>query len=137
MILYLDANAIIYSIEGVSGLRQAALRWIEETEASPEGVMVTSRLSMLECRVKPRRESDHEGLARFDGFFGREKLVVVDVSARVIERATKLRAAHGFRTPDALHLATALLEGAQIFLTGDTNLTRCPGIKVEVLNPEP
>jgi predicted nucleic acid-binding protein len=66
-----------------------------------------------------------------------EKLVLADVSASVIEQATELRAAHGFRTPDAIHLATALLEGAEVFLTGDAGLARCPGLKVEVLTPEP
>ena len=117
-------------------MRRAALRWIEAAEARPEGVMITSRLSMLECRVKPLREGDHERLARFDGFFGRERLVVAEVSASVIERATEIRAAHGFRTPDAIHLATALLEGAEVFLTGDAGLKKCPGLRVDVLSPE-
>lgn len=136
MLLYLDANAIIYAIEGIPGLRRAALRWIDEVEASPEGFLITSRISLLECRVRPLREGDHEGLARFDGFFEREKLVVTDVSAPVIERATELRARHGFRTPDAIHLATALLEGAGVFVTGDTSLRRCPGLEVRVLGLE-
>ena len=69
MRLYLDANAIIYGIEGVPGLRRAAFRWIEEAEARPEGVMITSRLSMLECRVKPLRKGDQERLARFGRVF--------------------------------------------------------------------
>jgi hypothetical protein len=73
MILYLDANAIIYAIEGIPGLRRVPLRWIEEAEVSPESVMVTSRLSMLECRVKPLREGDHAGVGRIDGFFQRRE----------------------------------------------------------------
>jgi predicted nucleic acid-binding protein len=136
MILYLDANAIIYSVEGRPGLRAAALRWIEEIEASAEGVMVTSRLSLLECRVKPLRERNHERLARIDGFFVREKLVLAEVTASVVERATEIRATHGFRTPDALHMATAILEGSDVFLTGDANLAKCPGLRVEVLTAD-
>ena len=136
MLLYLDANAIIYSIEGIPALRRAALRWIEEAEASREGVMITSRLSLLECRVKPLQERDQARLARFDGFFERERLVVAEVNAHVVERATELRAAHAFRTPDAIHLATALLEGAEVFLTGDADLQKCPGLRVALLTPE-
>ena len=43
MRLYLDANPIIYSIEGVLDFRQAALAWIERAE-SAQGVVITSRL---------------------------------------------------------------------------------------------
>jgi predicted nucleic acid-binding protein len=48
-----------------------------------------------------------------------------------------LRAAHGFKTPDAIHLATALLQSAGVFLTGDENLKKCPGLEVVVLDPSP
>jgi predicted nucleic acid-binding protein len=34
MRLYLDANPIIYSVEGVPGFRQAALAWIERAEVA-------------------------------------------------------------------------------------------------------
>ena len=34
MRLYLDANPIIYSIEGVPAFRQASLDWIERAEAA-------------------------------------------------------------------------------------------------------
>jgi len=56
------------------------------------------------------------------------------VSAEVIERATELRATHNFRTPDAIHLSSALVARADAFLTGDRSLERCPGLQVEVLD---
>ena len=40
---------------------------------------------------------------RFDGFFARTGLELIEVTSDVIERATELRARHGFRTPDAIH----------------------------------
>ncbi len=132
MRLYLDANPIIYSIEGVPEFREAALSWIERAE-TPNGVVITSRLSRLECRVKPLREGHAELLERFEGFFAREGFELVEISAEVVEAATALRAAHNFRPPDAIHLATATLSKADVFLTGDRNLARCPGLKVEVL----
>jgi len=132
MRLYLDANPIIYSIEGVPEFRAAALGWIERAEGSG-GAVITSRLSRLECRVRPLRERDADLLARFDGFFAREGLELAEVTAEVIETATALRAAHGFRPPDAIHLATAVLARADVFLTGDRNLARCPGLNVEIL----
>jgi predicted nucleic acid-binding protein len=134
MRLYLDASAIIYSLEGASAVREAAVRVIEQAEAAPCAV-ITSRLSRLECRVKPLRDGRQDVLALHDAFFSRPGLVLADVSAGVIERATELRARHGFKTPDALHLATALIEGADSFLTGDGALARCPDLRVIVLDP--
>src|SRR5438105_3515230 len=132
MRLYLDANPIIYSIEGVPEFRLAALSWIERAE-SAQGAVITSRLSRLECRVKPLREGNSALLEQFDGFFSRGGLEIVDVSGDVIEQATELRAKHNFRAPDAVHLATALLVGVDVFLTGDRNLERCPDLDVRVL----
>jgi uncharacterized protein len=132
MRLYLDANPIIYSIEGVPEFRTSALAWIERAEAAG-GAVITSRLSRLECRVRPLRDGNTELLARFEGFFARDGLELAEITADVVETATTLRAAHGFRAPDAIHLATAILAKADVFLTGDRNLARCPGLKVDVM----
>lgn len=53
----------------------------------------------------------------------------------IIERATELRARYGFRSADAIHLATALDGGAGIFLTGDASLARCTEIVVDLVTP--
>jgi predicted nucleic acid-binding protein len=132
MRLYLDANPIIYSIEGVPAFRQAALEWIERAETD-DGVVITSRLSRLECRVKPLRDENKQLLDLFEGFFAREGLELVEITAEVIEAATQLRATHNFRAPDAIHLASAVLAKADVFLTADRNLARCPDLSVEVL----
>jgi len=47
--LYLDANAIIYSVEGLPGFQAGVSRWVRQVEAAA-GLLITSRLSMLECR---------------------------------------------------------------------------------------
>jgi len=125
MRLYLDANR-------VPAFRQAALDWIERAETDG-GVVVTSRLSRLECRVKPLRDDNAELLELFEGFFAREGVELVEVTAEVIETATQLRATHNFRAPDAIHLASALVAKADVFLTADRNLARCPDLSVEVL----
>jgi predicted nucleic acid-binding protein len=135
MRLYLDASAIIYSLEGAPAVRDAAIRRIEQAEQSGDGAVITSQLSRLECRVKPLRDGATQRLARFDAFFVRPTVVLAEVSGRVIERATELRAQHGFKTPDAIHLATALVHGADVFLTGDTALARCPGVEIAILDP--
>jgi predicted nucleic acid-binding protein len=62
-------------------------------------------------------------LAQFDVFFGGVELVLVEISAVVVERATDLRARYNLKTPDALHYAMAAEVGASVFLTGDRSLS--------------
>jgi predicted nucleic acid-binding protein len=101
---YLDACCIIYMNEGAPEWRAAIA---SRLGALPESSgHVTSRISRLECRSKPMRAGDTTLLARYEATFATAR--VVDVTAAVIERATELRARYGFRTPDAIHLATAL-----------------------------
>jgi len=44
-----------------------------------------------------------------------------------------LRVAYGLKTPDAIHMATALLNGAQAFVTNDAGLKRVNELDVLVL----
>ena len=76
-------------------------------------------------------------LLRYATILDSKYVRVCEITAELVERATDLRAAHGLRTPDAIHLATALCGGASVFLTGDATLKRCSGIAVEVLTPSP
>lgn len=132
MNIYLDASAIIYGIEGTEDLRGAVLAWITKTENSG-GLFSTSRLSRLECRVLPLRRGQTELITRYDEFFLRRSLNVVDIGGSVIDLATDLRVGYGLKTPDAIHVATAMECGADLILTGDRDMTRCKGIRVELV----
>jgi predicted nucleic acid-binding protein len=107
MRIYLDSTTIIYSLEGVPAVRDIVVRYIEWAEQSAGGAVITSQLARLECRVKPLRDRASSTLALVDAFFARPGIILVDVSTAILERAALLRAEHGFKTPDAIHLATA------------------------------
>jgi predicted nucleic acid-binding protein len=134
MRVYLDACAIIYAIEGLPKFRNVVLAQIAAVRTDPNGIILTSRLSRLECRVKPVKDQNLGLLGAYDGFFTRTSINLVEITGSVIERATELRASHGFKTPDAIHLASALENGADLFLTGDAGLSRCPGMRIEILS---
>lgn len=101
--------------------------------ATKAATLLTSRLARLECRTKPLRDNDAALLARYETFFGAQRFRLVDLSPAVIERATDLRAKYGFKTPDALHLATAILEDVDAVITGDRDLEKCAEVPVEVI----
>ncbi len=131
----LDTSALVYLVEGTSAARERLSQRLGPVLAAPTGQVVASRLARLERRVKPLREGNSALLEQHDAIFAAEELLVVEVSATVIERATELRARHGFKTPDAIHLATAIEAGAEAFLTGDAGLAKCADLSVEVFAP--
>ncbi len=131
MRLYLDANAIIDVVEGKLPFQSRVVCGC--AGASPGGTVITSRLSRLECRVKPLRDNDPALLKNYDIFFTRQRFQIVELSAPIVERATERRARYRFKTPDALHLATAIEGHATTFLTGDAALASCTELQVDVL----
>ena len=131
--LYIDANSIIYLVETGNPFYESVLGRVRAHRATPESWIVTSRLSRLECRIRPLRENNATVLADYEEFFAADDVIVHDVTSDVIERATDLRVRYGFKTPDAIHLATAIEEHADMFLTGDVSLEKCRELKVEVV----
>ncbi len=127
--IYLDAAPVIYAVEHVPGYAEA----VDARLSAPGVVLLTSDLARLECRIKPLRDGDTELLADFDAFFAQTISVMVPLTRDVIDRATELRAAHNVKTPDALHLAAAMLSRCDTFLTNDLELSRVLGITVEVV----
>ncbi len=55
------------------------------------------------------------------------------VSRSVFDHATFIRATHGFKQVDSLHLGAAIESGSQRFLTNDLRLAGFPGPSIEVL----
>jgi len=133
MRIYLDACVIIYVIEGQPAVRDQIASRIRELGHDHALTILTSRLSRLECRVRPLREAQQGLLELYEAFFAANDLRLLEITASVIERATDLRARHGFRTPDAIHLASAIDDGADLFLTGDLDLRRCGDLAIETV----
>jgi len=131
-LIYLDANVVIRLVEGDAATRAPLAARLASSLGVP-GSLVTSRLTRLECRSKPLRAGDAATLAAFDVFYAGVELILVEVGAAVVERATDLRARYNLKTPDALHYATAVEVGAALFLTGDRALSRCSEVPVELL----
>ena len=129
--IYLDACCFIYLVEGTPTWRAAIenrLRAIDSTAR-----LVTSQLSRLECRTRPMRDRDEALLRRYDTLFSADRVSLVEIGEAIIDRATDLRARYGYKTPDAIHLATGIESGVAAFLTGDIRLQTCLEVRVEVI----
>ena len=130
MRVYLDTVSVIYLVENVTPFEAT----VRNRLSDPEIDQVCSDLSRLECRVKPIRDNDVELLAEYDRYFETIIVEIVSLSRPVLDRATALRARYGFKTPDAIHLAAAIVGDCDVFLTNDHRLDRCTEIKVEQIS---
>ncbi len=85
----------------------------------------------MSCR--PLKSGNAIRLNEFTTFFASPDVQVFPVTAPVCDRASVIRATHGFKPLDALHLATAIENRCGLFLTNDIRLSRFTGVAIEVL----
>ena len=131
MRVYLDTAPVIYLVEGVPNY----IELVDKRVSVADVIQVASDLTRMECRVKPLREGNTALLHDYDDYFAEVVAEIVVLSHAVIDRATDIRARYGFRTPDAIHLAAAVLSGCDVFLTNDYRLQRFPDIAMDVIEP--
>ena len=135
MILFLDANIIIYRVEAVAPFNQQLLVAVNDlVQKFPDARFAVSRLSVMECLVKPLRDQNTTYVDCYRGFFTSSGLQIIAIRALIIETATLLRARHGLRTPDAIQAASALsIKGPVTFITGDKQFGKVPGLNVQLV----
>lgn len=61
-------------------------------------------------------------------------VTLVPVSAAIAEYGAEMRSEYNLRTPDALHVASAVDTGCDAFLTNDLTLRRVTRLRVLVLD---
>ncbi|MBH0238735.1 type II toxin-antitoxin system VapC family toxin [Methylobrevis albus] len=133
MAIYVDSNVVIAMFED-DGMVSRRLRTLAITQAPG---LVTSELTLAEVLVGPLKatETDPEdararGLVKlYETFLGATPGVEVrTVDRHVLMESALLRARFAaLKLPDAVHLATALIAGAEVFLSADTRAATIAG----------
>lgn len=95
----------------------------------------TQWLLDLEILVKPLQKGDRQAAADYRNLLTTfPNLELVPVDAAVSARSASLRAGYGFKPPDAIQVATALVTDCPALLTNDRSLTRVEDIRVLILD---
>ncbi len=96
---------------------------------------LASCIALLEVLVKPRQLGRHDLESAYANLLTRSAgFRLCPVDRHVAAQGAELRARYGYKTPDAIHLATATLQGADWFITNDCRLRDCQGVQVLVLD---
>ncbi|MBX3092948.1 MAG: type II toxin-antitoxin system VapC family toxin [Cryobacterium sp.] len=115
--IYLDSCVVIYAVEDDGSRGDAVRRRLAEAGNSEVAI---SPLVTLECLVGPLRD---DNLALHDHYLrALRQFRQLALEPEHYVRAAGLRARHGIRTPDALHLAAAQMHGCDQLWTNDDRL---------------
>ncbi|NES93533.1 MULTISPECIES: type II toxin-antitoxin system VapC family toxin [Okeania] len=132
--VYLDTNIFIYAVEGYAEF-QALLNELFEAFDNGSLKAITSELTLAEVLVKPLIENNTEVCLIYENAIQNSQLLkVVPINRKILIESARLRTMINLRLPDAIHGATAILNGCETFLTNDKRLEALSGINVLILS---
>ena len=130
---YFDTNVFIYLFEEHPQYQTSVIQIIERLE-SIDCQIITSELTLAECLIKPCADNDIFSQERYiEALQTSDFLTVVPVSKDVLIEASHLRASYRNKLPDAIHLATALTQGCDLFVGNDKGITTPEGLELFLL----
>lgn len=131
--VHIDSMTFIYFIEEHPRYVNVVESVFELVDAG-ELVGLSSYVTLLEVLVKPIQEKDAALAQKYREFLtGARNFALFPVDRGIAEDGAGIRARYGFRTPDAIQLATAVRHGADTFLTNDEKLKNFDQLEVVVL----
>ena len=132
--VYLDACVGIYLVEQNQTFAPQIRTRLTERAKTQEVVLQISTLTEMECLIMPLRRRNQPLLDKFYAWF--DEVDVLPLEQAVFRRAAQLRADFaGLKTPDAIHLATALHYGSDEFWTNDNRLIHiAPALVKDILS---
>jgi len=143
VLYYLDTVIVIDAVEGYPADQQRALSHLAALENAGHRFAI-NELTLTECLVPVLGMGGGQRLSDFFRFFHAPNLRTLSLTGATYARAGAIRGGHTYpATPpfqpkryglaDALHLATAIEFGCDVFLTNDNQLANFPDITVKVL----
>lgn len=125
--IYVDASIFIFALEDNATYGPACARLLQGIDAAAFAA-VTSELTLAEVLTKPMKLGRTDLVARFLAAITGSALVVQPVSRAVLLRSAEIRASHGGRLADTIHIATAVEAGCAMFASEDRGIRPPPGL---------
>jgi len=130
----LDTGVFIYAFERhprFGAPAQAIFQTLEEGRCQG----IASVLALGEILTGVRKAQNPELLLRYRDVLTRfPNLTLLDADVAVMEAMADLRARYGVATPDAIHLATALVGNAHAFVTNDLRLRQVKDLEIILMS---
>jgi predicted nucleic acid-binding protein len=132
-VIYIDTAPIIYSVEKHPDYAPS-LRPLWAASKSGEIQVITSELALLETLVGPLKHGDSELAEVYSELLTATEMRLLPITLEVLTDAARLRADTNMKTPDAIHAATALAAGCDLFITNDGGFRRVASLPVVIIS---
>lgn len=128
--IYLDTNIWIYAIEAYPDYLEL-LQQIFEKIDQQKLIAVTSELTIDEVLVKPFQDNNLQAKQAYQNILqSSDSVKVIAINRNILQVAARLRAITKLKLPDAIHVATALDQKINIFITNDTGFPSISDVQV-------
>ncbi|MCC6424594.1 MAG: PIN domain-containing protein [Phycisphaerales bacterium] len=136
--VYLDTNVLIYAVESIPEF-VGRVRDIFDRIDRGELQGVTSELSLAEALIMPLRKGRDLIRNEFELLLDPSgPLMVKPITRQVLVKAAEIRAKYSsMKLPDAIHAATAVLNGCTSFITNDSRFAVVDTLPVVLLSQLP
>ncbi|MBC8129374.1 MAG: type II toxin-antitoxin system VapC family toxin [Rhizobiaceae bacterium] len=118
-LIYIDSNVVIDFIEKDD--RNLAILFAE----AEDGVhrLMTSELTLAGVLVQPLQRKDVLRIELFETLLADRKLIeTYAINRKILRRSAELRATLGGKTPDSIHVATAIAADCSVIVSSDRRL---------------
>lgn len=120
-LVYVDSCVLIYALEQDPRFGEAARQSLAGLVDRNQRLAI-SPLVQLECLARPLARQQSELVLRYQDWLRLFEWLSINDSTFAL--ATELRARHGLKTADALHLATARQHGCAALISNDRRFER-------------
>jgi predicted nucleic acid-binding protein len=133
-LIHIDAGVLALHVAGVSSalpLTRTLFRLMDSGDVRAQ----TSALTLYQLLMESYRRGEESSAERIEQLIGAlPGLRVVPIDGKVARQAAQVRARIGGRIERSVQLASALSEGADLFLTRHSSLRRIAGMSIESLD---
>ena len=132
--IYIDTAPFIYFVERHPEYFTKMFRIVGLIEEMPLETF-TSVITLTELIVQPLKISNTALAQEYrDVLVSSNQFTLVTVTEDIAITAGEIRARYAFRTPDAIHVATAIATGCDTILTNDAAMKRVTDLNVVYMN---
>lgn len=130
----IDTAVLIYVLEDNPKFSSPARDILHSVETGRKQA-IFSAIGMIELLAGPKRQQRYDLANQYRSMLiGFPNLTIMGINEQIVEIASDLRATYGLKTPDAIHIATAISAKADVFITNDKGLKNIKEIKIELLS---
>lgn len=131
--IYIDTNLFIYFFENNPNYADKVEKLFEES-INKNILLISSELLYLELSVLPIKKQNSKILKLYTDIENYlPNLDLIPISKNILLKAAEIRATYNYRSPDAIHLSTALSEKCKGFYCADKNLKSFEQIKINIV----